>query len=271
MAKHLAQIQQNLQQLASNPAWSAQQGVFLQHLQQTAQALQKRLHAMPQSPYALRYIITLEHQAFAQHSLALYGYARLLLDSPASFGQEALPERWRAPLQAIYDHGLALEHLTDRLREQTFHERLAARKAAATLIMVNEIIEKTLPLLHYRLRDCAVHLGVDLMTGLPAIRANAYHFSEGLQHIIMMLATDVLAYGHLQIRTSYAAKQALLDVAVVCKGTRLPQDTAQVIFSNNGRELIAQRLAQQGCKVHLSTGIDSAMHLTWANVVPDLA
>src|SRR5688500_15778551 len=114
IATLLHEIQTAAQSLLAEPL-SPRQRPFVRHILNTADRLYTLVEARPPGDQALRAVLPVLGKDVSQPQSALFGYARMLIESPASF--EAVPdEQQQLLLSLIYDRAVEGARLTEFTR-----------------------------------------------------------------------------------------------------------------------------------------------------------
>jgi hypothetical protein len=217
----------------------AQQRTFVQHMHNIAQQLNKTAQAIPDGTRALQAIVPTLPDAFGQQCVALYGYAKLMLESPVSFDHAPLNDSQRAKLTHIYDTGLALSQWLNSTKENAFQQRKQARHHAPQAFDVCAYVQEALPIYRYWLKDHAVTVQFHARE-MPFIHARAYHVGELLRHIVVTLGTELVAYG--AITLSLAEEPRCVAIHIACTGVQFLPNELQIVFEKNGRNVYREQL-----------------------------
>jgi hypothetical protein len=217
----------------------AQQRTFVQHMHNIAQQLDKTAQPIPNGVLALHAIVPTLPDAFGQQCVALYGYAKLMLESPVSFDHAPLSDVQRAKLTEIYHTGLALAQVLNSTKEHAFQQRKQARQQAPQAFDVCAFLQEALPIYRYWLKDHAVSVQFH-PSEVPHIYARAYHVGELLRHIIVTLGTELVAYG--AITLSLAEEARCVAIHIGCTGVQFSPDELQILFEKNGRNIYREQL-----------------------------
>lgn len=240
-----------------------QQRTFMQHIRHTTQQLHAMIADIPAMDYALRRIMPTLGDAFEQPQSTLFGYAKMLMEQPESFGGALLSEFQREQATIIYDRGIALAQLTGRLRSEAFEERQQQRTASPINFDLNMLIWQQVPVYRYWIRHEAVTLTVTFPTGLPPVYCNPYHIAEIVQHIVVTMARDLVEQGQIRLSAVLSADGMALELQIFCTGIRLLADDLDNLFQKNGRHVYRDRLADQSGSLHITRepGVGAAVHL----------
>ena len=223
-----------------------QQRTFMQHIQHSATRLYQIAIEIPPIEYALQQIIPALGDSFLAPQSSLFGYAKMLLDDPDSFGGAVLSEWQREHVSRIYDLGSELYALTGQIQKDAFETRKQDRKAPPTIFDLNMLIWQQIPVYRYWIRQEAVTLTVEFPVGLPPIYCNPYHIGEIVQHIIVTIAREILMEGRIHLLGALAQDQRMLYLDIQYTGRNGIDDVGEILFKDGGRHLYAQRLSEQG-------------------------
>ena len=238
----LQQIEASVEHVLQDGNLNPQQLTFVHHIQKMAGELSLALSHIPQTEYALNRIIPGFGDSFLQQQVALFGYARLLLEKPESFGDAVLSEYQRDEIQRIYQHGQALYQLTEQIMASAQSERLEQHNALPDEIVLDALLSDEAPVLQYLLRDVPVQLSIE--HGPVMVVANAYHLRALIQHIVTTLALELIEYGRIKINTGKNHQDVSLNI--FCTGIQLDAREIDILFKKNGRYLYPQRLEKEG-------------------------
>lgn len=242
-AAHLARIQQTASRLLTDSTadLTPQQQTFIQHIARTAEKTHQQIHTLPDHTIVLQEVLSVIGEPFEQSLVALYGYARMLLDSPASFGG-TLPAFQQEALRQIYEDGVAVARLTDRLRKDAVTTRLDQRKQSPGIFDVAQLLrDQTVPLCEYWLRDLPVTFQVTIPQQLTPAYGHPYHLNALVQHIPLTAARELIAYGIIRLEAT-AITSDMIQVSIVVSGLQLTEDVLQTLFQKDGRHLYRQTL-----------------------------
>ena len=241
-AELLQEIEASIENIILDGNLNPQQLTFVQHIQKISGELSRAVSAIPQTEYALSRIIPGFGDSFLQQQVALFGYAKLLLEKPESFGDATLSEYQQDEAQRIYQHGQMVYQLTERIIASAKSERLNQHNAPSTDIALDDLLSDEIPVLEYFLRDVPVKMTV---TPTPVkVSANAYHLRALIQHIVTTFALELIEYGHIKI--SIQSNQQGASINIFGTGIQLTTSDLDILFKKNGRYLYPQRLKKQG-------------------------
>lgn len=224
-------------------ALNEQQRTFLNHIHNTAKQLSILFAAIPSTEYALQRIMPTLGDSYEQQLSVIYGYAKMLIEHPASFDDAALTEIQKPHVQAIFDGGIVLAQQYNQLKDAAFDERKAQHKGDAERFDLNMVIWQHVPVLRYFIQNDAVKLNVQLPQGLPPVHVNHYHLIEIIQHIATVIANDLMAFGKLTLTASYA--DDIVTLQFLAEGLRLSDEVRNTLFAKDGRNAYKKRLEQQ--------------------------
>jgi signal transduction histidine kinase len=247
--KHLLQdILTAVDELTARVPLNAQQKPFVTHIRQTAERLHAQTSDLPPTEYAMWRIVPALGDDLKQAVTGLYGYARMLLDHPAQFGGATIPDAQRPPLETIYERGITLAQLIDRLHQQAFDQRKAQRTAKAVHFDLNMLIWQNIPVYRYWLRDDAIKLTTDFPNGLPPIVGRPYHIAALVQHVVVFTAQTFMAYGDVKISANYDATARVVRLRIFFMGLTITPEIRATLFERSGREMYQQQMDAQGIR-----------------------
>lgn len=254
VAQALARAQRAALLLPEAGTASESQQTFIQHLNRSAAQLLKQCEEIPDNQVALFEILPTLGEAFAQQQVALYGYARLMLEQPQAFASAALNEAQREHLQTISSASQEAARLTDEIVRAAQQWRQQARSAVPTHFVLGPLLEERLPIWRYWLRERPVILSCTAADDLPLIHGSAYHLSEMLRHIVLTMGRQWIAYGQIQISAS--AQAGMVALGIFCTGAQGSEDEMAQLFGQPGQQLyLAQmRRAKIGLRLEKAPG-----------------
>lgn len=245
-AELLQAITDEITPLLADDAYQPQQITFIKHIQKTTSELLKATQPMPSSALALQRIIPTLGDSFLQQQAALFGYAKLLLDHPESFGGASLTSSQQYHMRRIYEFGQSLYELTEEIQKSALKERIQQQKAQAVRVELAPLLQAEIPILNYVVSKKPVQLTLNV-NPVAAI-TSPYHLSALLQHIVTVLSHELMAYGHIQIKSYRSIQSAVIDI--FCTGIQLDTEEVDTLFSKNGRYLYPRRLQKDGGSLH---------------------
>ncbi|MEO1289756.1 MAG: hypothetical protein AAFV93_18490, partial [Chloroflexota bacterium] len=227
-----------------NKPFNAQQVTFMQHIRNTTDALLTIFDPMPQSAYALQRIVPGMSDSLLQQEVALFGYARLLLEHPDSFDGAVVPEPYRAPLERIYQLGQQLHRLMEQIQQEALINRRQQQSAPATHFNLTQLFTDDLPILQYLLRDYPIQITATIKP--LDVCFPKYHLIEFIQHIVLTLTHDLIEYGHIKISTSDNS------LIIFCTGIQLTQTEIETLFKKQGRYIYPRRFERSGGNINFT-------------------
>lgn len=235
-------IERSVERVLADGGLNPQQLTFVHHIQKMAEELSTAISPIPQTDYALHRIIPSFGDSFLQQEVALFGYARLLLEKPESFGGAVLSEYQQDEVRRIYQQGQALYQITEQIITNAKTERPKQHVTPPEKINLVDFFERETPILQYYLRNHPVKLSIDIE---PAqVRASDYHFRALIQHIVTTLALEFIEYGHIKISTQAFHQENHINI--FCTGIQLGATEIDILFKKNGRYAYTKRLQQDG-------------------------
>ncbi len=246
------------QALAAAPLSEAQQP-FAKHILNLLGSLQAMADGLPEGDDALTAVLPVWGNKFQQGLVALYSYARLLLERPDSFNGQSLHESVRPHAQLLYEAGQALATRCDTLMQQSQEVRSAARTQSPAPFDLAQHLADQLLLYRYFLKDRSVQVRYTPATGPRIIYARQYHVSELLRHIVVTLGTEIVEYGTVTLHLE--DEPSCIAVYVTCTGVQLSPAELTTLFSKNGRHTYREQLdADEGYLTFLrQTGVSGTI------------
>lgn len=246
-----------------------QQQTFVRHIQQTARQLHRMVADVPPTQRAQREIFPVMGDDFVQPQVALFGYARMLLQHPESFGGATPTPQQRDRLRAIDEAASGLYRLTTQLNEDATAERLSQRQAAPTRFDLSADLTGYLPVLRYWLRGQPVQLSVDIQPDVM-VYAQAYHVREAIRHILYVMAYERVNYGRLALNVQIHDAD-FAEVRIFCTGIRLDDDDMRALFGQDGRHIYHRQILKQGgeLRVRREPGVGSTLAFTLPRHTPE--
>lgn len=247
IASLLNDIHTAAQSLLAEPL-SPQQRPFARHILNTAARLFALVEAMPSGDEALRAILPVLGKDFSQPQSALYGYARMLLESPSTF--EAAPdEQQQLWLNLIYERALEVSRLTEFTRTTAAAERIAQRRVPVQAVDYPALVRQHLPIWQFWLKSDPVRLVDTLPKYLPPVKAQPYHLAGLIEHILLTLVKELMEHGEIHLLARSAEK--FVEAGIACSGIQLlPDDMAQ-LFEKQGRHIYHEQLLRYGGRVRV--------------------
>ena len=242
----LGQIEEAVERVLQYGGLNPQQLTFVQHIQKVSHELSTVIAPVPQTEYALRRILPGFGDSFLQQQVALFGYARLLLEKPDAFDNAVLSDYQQDELSYIYKHGQSLYQLTEQIISSANAERRKQHGASPIQIALDTLLSDEKPVLRYYLRDAPVKLSFELEP--VTVHASAYHLLALIQHIVTTLAGELIEYGQIKISTETIPQQT--SISIFCTGIQLDSTEIDILFKKNGRYLYRRRFQKEGGTIH---------------------
>lgn len=259
----LDEIRQAIKPVAQDQSLNPQQTLFVTHIEKTTDRLLQQIESLPDTAYAELQVLPVLGEQFLQPLVAVYGYAKLLLDSPQSFNGAVVTGENRASLEAIFSTGRALEQRVESLSQQAFQHRLDERKAPPQPLDLQEFIAENLPIYRYWIRDCAVQIqhtqGHNSAHQHTFVVAQPYHLNALFQHIVSVMAREWVEYGVIRISTETMDKFA--EISIFCTGVQIADHEMNEMFHKDGRTVYLQQLQKMGGEIEtrVQAGVGSAI------------
>lgn len=216
-----------------------QQQPFIDHIEKTLQSLIDLLEGLPATEYAYIQVIPILDNHFMQPLVAIYGYAKLLMDSPSSFADATLTSKQYDNLNTIYQHGRELESYTQSLHQQAFDYRLLARKQPIEAINLAHLINDNIPIYRYWIRHTSIKILAEIANDQLIVQAQPYHLTALIQHIITVIATEIMEAGQIQIDIR---RTHMVEIHILCICLHIDDAHLQTLFQKDGRDLYYKQL-----------------------------
>ena len=211
-----------------------------QHLHKLAGVISSALDGLPPEPHALQAALPVLGEEFLRHLETIQHYARLLIESPMSFGGAALPAAALPHAEALQRASRALRERCEALRQKALQERLNARRSAPEAFDWNAHLQADVPLLRFLLRQRPVQLSLTPHEAPLVVFARRYHATELVRHIVQTLGTELMAYGHIQM--SFQPEAACHALRIFATGIQFTPAETAALFSRHGRHLYREQL-----------------------------
>ncbi len=200
-----------LDTLSVTDTWTTQQQPFLAHIRKTCAHLAAQTADLPNEETQLYALVAVFDEAFFKQLSVVYGYAKLLLESPQAFGGAQVSPAQRALLQDVFGYSMALAKWLSELPNaaQTWRQQARAKPAAAHDLAV--LLAEQLPLLRYVARGCQLR---------PTFEAGAwatcrpYHLEAFVLYVVRAMA-DALR------ETAHPTPDIFLACAPIAQGAHL--------------------------------------------------
>lgn len=237
-----------------------QQLTFVQSIAKNSQALYASYADLPTLESALRHILPRTANELRSPLSAIQGYALMLADHPDHFGAELSPNQAES-MRFVSRQAQALAHWYDTLVESAQAEIKTQYKAIPQTCNLDEILQHSEAVLRFYLREKPIQLLVTYPESLPPIHTAAYHLSHLIEHIVTVMAFELVEYGKIQI--SAELDGTLVNLRIFCTGIGSTNAEIESLFVKNGRHSYRQRFEQQGGCIEFSreAGIGAAVHL----------
>jgi hypothetical protein len=254
----LNSLQAPAQALAAASLSAAQQP-FAKHIVNMLGSLQGMVDGLPDGEAALSAALPLLGGKFQQGLVALYGYARLLLERPESFEGQALDESARPHAQLIYEAGQALATRCERLSHEVQAARSAARSQSPAPFDLAQHLAEQIPLYRFFLKSHAVQVRYTPTEAPHIVYARQYHVSELLRHIVVTLGTEIVEYGTMTLHLEN--EPSCIAAHITCSGAQLNPEQLTTLFTKNGRHTYREQLdADEGYLTFLrQTGVSGTI------------
>ncbi len=228
----------------------AQQSLFIRHIENTANTLHNQLNNLPNTQLAHINILPPMSQHLIQSIVAVYGYAKLLLDSPESFKGATISAHQRTYLEEIYTTGRELHHYLDPLEQQAFNYRQEARMQHLQAINLEQLIETHIDIYSFWMRQSNVTVSTFFENDSVMIQAKPYHLSELVQHVLVTIGREIFTdSGQIELYIKSTIQQVQLWID--CKELVLNDSDLQTLFQKDGRHIYLKQLSDMKGTVHI--------------------
>ena len=245
---------------------SNQQLIFVTHIEKTAQTLlDSKLYYMPQTEYHHMHILPSLGDELIQPITAIYGYAKLLLDSPASFYGAKISDSQRPMLEAIYQIGRNLETYINAINQKANKYRQTARQQPPQIIDLRQFIYKHKIIYEYWLRQIKKSLLTFIDEEDYPIFVNSYHLNAIFQHCIVTPYIELhgnFSGPRLYIQNSYN----YIQVVINCSSMAFSDNNMRILFQHNGRETYLTQLKNMNAQIHIPPKSTSTLVLIFPRV-----
>lgn len=232
------------------PELEVQQSLFIQHIENTANTLQNQLNDLPNTQLAHINILPPMSQHLIKSIVAVYGYAKLLLDSPESFNGATIAPHQRSYLGEIYTTGRELHHYLDPLEQQAFDYREKARMQPLQAINLEQLIETHIDIYRFWVQQSNIQISTLFENDSVLIQAKPYHLSELIQHILVTSGRDIFTdSGQIELYIKSTIQQVQLWID--CLELELNDDDLQTLFQKDGRQIYLKQLSDVKGTVHI--------------------
>lgn len=246
----ISQVQQHTLTIVNDTSLSEQQLVFARHIHRIAQQMDANLQPLPDDEAALYRLLPPLHDALQEQLTALLGYATLLRDQSAAFGDAGLSDSARQSLHATIDGTRSIMRSVDQCVKAATMQRMQRRRADLEAMSLADVMRDIVPALEYRLRDYAVRLHVNVPDALPPVQAQRYHITEYVHHVILTMATELIEYGSLEVSVRQEIA-GVVTLVIFCTGVTLNPEEMDVLFGKQGRGVYDTELSQMGGTSHI--------------------
>lgn len=244
---------------------NSQQRTFVEFIAKSAQQTDELLQAIPQTDYALSQIMPLLADSLQNPLTVLAGYAKMLLEHPASFGGADLATDDAQQMRLIYEQSVIFKEALEAWTASAQAERQAQHKLPMGNYDLNMIIWQHVPVYRYWIREKAVKLMVNFQQGIPPIKANPYHLNALVQHLIRTLARDLMPYGTIEVNGAYLPASKTVELKISATGIELSPDEMALLFDKQGNDFYWRQAQKQAIRIETSqqVGYGASLHLLW--------
>jgi len=260
----LNNINEHIQQ-CSDTNLSAQQKIFVNHIQRTTHNLLITFQHLPHSRDAHYHILPTFGDDLIQQVISIYGYAKLLLESPESFDGRIISDAQRPILEFIYDTGRDLQTYIENVIQQAHQYRRKARQHPVQSIDLITTLQNNLPIYTFWASQYKTDIRLEVDTQTATIQAQPYHFSALIEHIFTTVARDLVTQSTaitLYIKTNQTQVQLWIDVDHIS----FTDDHLRTLFQKDGRHIYLNQLQAMNTKVTIHPQSLSTLVLVFPQV-----
>jgi signal transduction histidine kinase len=258
----LQEILKAVEAVLAEGGLNPQQLTFVQTVYNNSKQLYPIYALLPDLESALRHILPGGSNELRTPLTAIQGYSQMLADHPEHFAGELSPKQADS-MRFISRQAQALSNWYQAMLDSAQGEMKREYKAIPQVCQLSDILQRSEAVqqfyLHWGKRP--VQLSVSFPENLPPIFAAAYHLSQLIQHIINVMAFELIEYG--KITVSAEQDGTLVNLRIFCTGIGSTSTEIETLFGKNGRHLYRQRFEQQGGRIEFSRepGVGAAVHL----------
>lgn len=246
----LIDIRDHATALSHSAPLNDNQRAFIHHIAQMAHHLYEHFSAMPPSITALQHILPPQQERLQAQLASLYGYARLLLEQPLSFGGAPPTPAQRAHLSAIDRLALGIARACDDIAKDALDARRAGHAQPAQSFHLAALSADYEPIWRYYLNPTAVTLSVEIDAKLPAVWGYPYHTAALMTHLVLTIGRELIADGELKARA--IRNNDVVAFVVSCAKLSLSDADLETLFSRNGRAHYRTQIARGGGQLLIS-------------------
>ena len=238
-----------------------QQLTFIEVIRQNAEYFPKYAD-YPSNESALRLSVSTVLSGLRTPLTVILGYSSLLVEQPEQFGGALNPKQQEA-MRFVSRQAQAFGTWHSSLLVSVHEERLREHKAPPQACDLSEILRHCEAVLQFYLKwdKRPVQLSVYIPENLPPIFAASYHLSKLIEHIIDVMAFELIEYGKITVSTE--SDGTLVNLRIFCTGIGSSSTEIVSLFGKEGRHAYRQRFEQQGGRIEFSreAGLGAAVHL----------
>jgi signal transduction histidine kinase len=238
-----------------------QQLTFLKLIRDNAEYFPKYAD-YPSNEAALRQAVSTVLSGLRTPLTVIQGYSMLLVEQPEQFGGALSPKQQEA-MRFVTRQAQAFGNWHSDLLASVNEERMRELKALPQTCDLSEIMRHCEAVLQFYLRweKRPVQLRFFIPENLPPIFAASYHLSQLIEHIINVMAFELIEYG--KITVSAETDGTLVNLRIFCTGIGSTTAEMNSLFEKNGRGIYLARFMQQGGRIEFSreAGLGAAVHL----------
>lgn len=242
----------------AHPDLNDQQRVFVHHIARTSQRLADLIAPIPDTPLAHATLLSRIAPELLEPLASVYGYARLLIDQPQSFGGAHLPPELVVDAETIFTIGRQLAHELEHLPMATRQARAQARNAPMTQVDMVEELRLVLPIWRYEIRETGAMLDLTTPDTAVPILTRIYHLRECLRHLVVTIASELHSQ---RMRLSLAQTSQDLTLDLHCDPLHLDDEALYTLFQHQGRAIFRQQLKHIHAQLTWRVSADATTHL----------
>ena len=237
-----------------------QQLTFVQTIYNNAKHLYPYYSALPELESALRLILPRVSNEFKTPLIPIQGYSRMLVEHPEQF-DAAISPRQSESLLFISRQAEALSNWYQTIVDSAKTEMQQEYKALPEACQVDKILKHCEAVLCFYLREKPIQLSFSYPDNLPPIHVAAYHLARLIEHLVRVMAFELVEYGKIQISAEDEGNFA--NLRIFCTGLESSNAEIESLFVKEGRHLYRQRFEQHGGRIEFSqeAGLGAAVHL----------
>jgi signal transduction histidine kinase len=256
----LQEILKAVEAVLSEGGLNPQQLTFVQTVYNNSKQLYPIYTSLPDLESALRHILPGVSNELRTPLTAIQGYSQMLADHPEHFAGELSPKQADS-MRFISRQTQALSNWYQAIVDSAQEEILREYKSTSQPCYLANIFKHSEAVLGFHLYKKPIRLVFVIPENLPPIYAASYHLSHLIEHIVKVMAFELIEYG--KITVSAEQHGTLVNLRIFCTGIGSTSTEIETLFGKNGRGIYRQRFEQQGGRIEFSRepGVGAAVHL----------